>query len=317
MIPGFAAAKDSAVLRAVASRSQERAELTASRHGIARAYGAYEALLADPEIEAVYLPLPNDQHTEWTLRCLDAGKHVLCDKPGALAYDDALRTARAADAAGLRLMEGFMYRHHPQHERIAEIVRSGEIGVIAHFAGDFTYPAAFDPTNIRWNAAQGGGALLDTGVYPLNAARFHFGDEPIAVSAVARRDAASGVDLHTVALLEWADGRTATIQGGFDQSFATRYALHGDRGAIRAERAFQVGEKGVTLEIQVGDDIRAETIPHVDQYGAEITHFSACVRDSALPLWPGEDGARQARVVEAVIRAARERRRVEIGEITG
>ena len=317
MSPGFRAASDSAELVAVASRSREKAEDVAQRHGAARAYGSYDALLADPDIEAVYLPLPNDQHCRWTLRALESGKHVLCDKPGALTYADAVRMADASRSAGLRLMEGFMYRHHPQHALVAEIVRAGEIGALVHFVGDFTYPAAYDSVNIRWNPAQGGGALLDTGVYPLNAARYFYQAEPVAVTAVSRRDPSTGVDLHTVLLMEWEDGRTATVQGAFDQVFTTRYELRGERGAITAERAFQSGEAGVRIHVRVGDETRVETLPHVDPYGLEIAHFSACVRDPAFTMTPGEDGTAQARVVEAALRSAREHRRVEIAEVTG
>jgi predicted dehydrogenase len=315
MAPGFAAAREAATLVAVASRSKDKAEATATRHNVGRAHGSYENLLADPDVEAVYIPLPNDQHCEWTLRALEAGKHVLCDKPGALTYADAVRMASAARAAGLRLMEGFMCRHHPQHARVAETVASGEVGEAVHFTGTFTYPAEYAPGAIRWSREHGGGALLDTGVYPINVARLLFGAEPIAVSAVAAWDEGTDVDRHTIALLEWADGRTASVMGGFDQAFTTRYEVRGRSGVVTAERAFQVGDAGVTLSIRVGDDTRTEHLPHVDQYGREIEHFSRCVRDPSLPLWPGEDGAAQARVVEAVIRSARERRRVALEEV--
>ena len=240
MVPAFGAVRDAATLLAVSSRSEEKARAVAARHGVARAYGSYDALLADRDIEAVYIPLPNDQHAEWTTRALRAGKHVLCDKPGALAFADAAQAAQLARSLNLRLMEGFMYRHHPQHTRITEIIAHGEIGTPTHFEATFAYPAPRDPANIRWNAAQGGGALLDTGVYALNAARLHFG-EPTAVSAVARIDMETGVDAHTLALLEWTDGRTACVQGAFDQTFLSAYEIRGDRGTVAAPRAFQVG----------------------------------------------------------------------------
>ena len=315
MVPGFRAVGESATLVAVASRSQEKAQAVAARHGIPRAYGSYEALLADTNIEAVYIPLPNDQHTEWTLRALQAGKHVLCDKPGALTLVDAVEAANLAQSLGLRLMEAFMYRHHPQHTRIAAIIASGEIGTPTHFESTFAYPAPRDEANIRWNPDQGGGALLDTGVYALNAARLHFG-EPVAVSAVARIDSVAGVDVHTIALLEEADERTACVQGSFDQIFASAYVIRGDRGSVICPRAFQVGEAGVTIVVRVGDDTRTEALSHVDQYALEIAHFSACVRDRMLPLAPGENGVAQARLVEAVRTAARERRRVLLAELS-
>lgn len=316
MAPAFLKAGN-AELIAIASRSREKAVAMAARHGIARPYDSYEALLADSEVEAVYVPLPNDLHAEWTIRALAAGKHVLCDKPAALTYGDAWRMAEAARAADRRLMEGFMCRHHPQHARIREIAYSGEIGEPVHFRGTFTYPAEGNTAGgIRWSRAHGGGALLDTGVYPVNAARLHFGpEEPVAVFAAAALDGASGVDRHSVATLEWADGRTASIEAGFDQVFTSRYEIAGRQGVVCAERAFQVGEAGVTITVRVGDDVRRETLPHFEQYALEIAHFGDCVRDPRKPLSPGEDGLLQARVVEALYRSLHEKRRIEVAEI--
>lgn len=314
MVPGFRAAEN-AELVAVASRSREKADATAARYEIPRAYDSYEALLADPEIEAVYIPLPNDLHAEWTIKALDAGKHVLCDKPAALSYADAVTMRYHAHKAGRRLMEGFMWRHHPQHARVAEILASGEIGSLVHFRGSFTYTAAPDPTNIRWKPEQGGGAFLDVGVYPCNAARLFFSLEPVAVSASSVLDPETGVDRHTVVLMEFADGRTAYALGGFDQPFTTRYEIIGSLGSITAERAFQVGDSGVTLTIRVGDDTRSESLPHVDQYEREIAHFSECIRNPEKPLLPAEDGVAQTRLVEAVRRALLLRRRVTLSEV--
>lgn len=315
MMPAFRAAANAEVV-ALGSRTQERAEACAARHGIGRAHGSYEALLADTEIEAVYIPLPNDLHAEWTLRALAAGKHVLCDKPAALRSDDAKRMAEAARAGGLRLMEGFMYRHHPQHARLAEIARSGEIGPVVHFRGTFTYPAdATHEATFRFRPEQGGGALMDVGVYPLNAARLHFASEPTAVSTTAVMDPDRGVDRHVVAVLEFPEGRTATVEGGFDQTFTIRYEVVGREGVAMTERAFQPGDNPVTLIVRKGDEIRTEQIPAANHYVREIEHFGACVRDSARPLWPGEAGVAQARAVEATQRALREKRRVEINEV--
>jgi len=311
MIPGFAAATADATLLAVASRSLERAQSVAAKHGIPRAYGSYDDLLADPEIEAVYLPLPNDQHAPWAIRAFAAGKHVLCDKPLALSLTDAEAMAQAADAAGLRLQEGFMYRHHPQHGRVREIIESGEIGEAVHFRGAFTYTANFDAPNIRFNTEQGGGALLDVGVYPLNAARWFFG-EPVAVTAASRSQPESGIDLHTTVLLEWADGRTGTIIGGFDQPFTTRYEIIGTKGSVAVERAFQIGETGVALTVRIGDTERSERFAHTDQYGLEIADFSRCIRDGTKPLAPGENGVAQTRVTDTVRLSARENRRVRV-----
>ena len=316
MVPAFAAANNS-TLAAVASRSQEKAEMIAAKHGIPRAYGSYQALLDDSTIDAVYIPLPNDLHRKWTLRALQAGKHVLCDKPAALSYADARGMATAATSAGLRLQEGFMYRHHPQHTRLGEIVVSGEIGEPVHIHGSCTYLADLSHrANIRWNLEQGGGALLDVGVYPVNAARLYFRAEPVAVFATATLDEETGVDLHTSAVMEFPGGRTATIVGGFDQAFATRLEIVGSKGIVTCGRAFQVGENGVQLSVTVQDTVRTESFPHSDQYADEVAHFVDCIRDPQKTLRPGEDGAAQARVTEALCRSAREKRRVLVEEIT-
>ncbi len=316
MVPAFAQAGNAQVV-AVASRSLDKANEAARKHGIPAAFGSYQELLDSPDVEAVYIPLPNDLHAEWTLAALARGKHVLCDKPAALCFADATRMASAARAANLRLMEGFMFRHHPQHARIAEIVAASEIGNVAHFRGTFTYAAEErHRSTYRFNGAQGGGALSDVGVYPLNAARLHFGTEPIAVSTIAAFDASSGVDKRILVLGEWADGRTAAIEGGFDQTFTSRYEIAGDKGVVTTERAFQAGDGPITLLVRSGDDVRTETIPGANQYVREIEHFSACVRDAKKPLAPGENGAGQARVVEAVRRSLIERQRVEIAEVT-
>ncbi|MBC8101374.1 MAG: Gfo/Idh/MocA family oxidoreductase [Cytophagales bacterium] len=315
MVPAFSAAAGS-TLAAIASRSLEKAALMATRHGIPHAYGSYEALLEDPRIDAVYIPLPNDLHREWTLRALAAGKHVLCDKPAALSYADAAQMANAARQAGLRLQEGFMYRHHPQHLRLRERIACGEIGAPVHIHGACSYLAdRSNYDNIRWNPAQGGGALLDVGVYPVNAARLYFGAEPVAVYAAAALDAQTGVDLRTSAILEFSGDRVASIVGGFDQAFQTRLEIIGTGGIAVTERAFQVGDSGVTLSVRIGDSPHTEPFPHCDQYARQVEHFTDCLRDQAKSLWPGEDGAAQARVVEALRRSASEKRRVRIEEI--
>ena len=315
MVPAFAHAENAELL-AVASRNADTAREAAAQFGVPRAYGSYNDLLSDPDIEAVYLPLPNDLHAHWTLRALAAGKHVLCDKPVALTFADAQTMTRAAKSAGLRLMEGFMCRFHKQHERVREIIVSGEIGNAAHFDGAFTYPADKSAGGIRWQAAQnGGGAFWDVGVYPVNMARFFWG-EPAEVFAVSHFDPATQADLHTVVVLEWDDGKTASIRCGFDQAFASRYEISGSGGTIRAERAFQIGESGVNIIITPNNgEPRTEFWPHTDCWAEEIRHFGACVREAARDLFPGESGLEQARVCEAIAISAREKRRVEVCEI--
>ncbi len=299
---------------AVASRDSAKASDVALRHGIPKAYGSYEALLADDSIDAVYVPLPNDIHVEWTLAALSAGKHVLCDKPLSLDVQGALRCAESAARSGKRLMEGFMYRHHLQHRRVREWIHSGAIGEVVRFSAVFSYPATADHAGIRWNPAQGGGSFLDVGVYAVDAARLILEAEPVSVGAFATIDDVTGVDVHADGVLQFPGGRTATFSCGFDQAFCSRYEVVGREGVVTAERAFQVGESGVRLRIRSGgSDVESvEEFPHVNQWALEVEHFSACVLDSDKSLEPGEDGVAQAMAVDAVRRSIETSSPVEI-----
>jgi D-xylose 1-dehydrogenase (NADP+, D-xylono-1,5-lactone-forming) len=303
MAPGFAHA-DNADLVAIASRDIAKAETTAARHGIPIAYGSYDELLADATLDAVFIPLPNSEHFAWAEKALNAGKHVLCDKPLTMTHHEATELFALAESQSLRLMEGFMYRHHPQHAVVHEALRDGRIGKLQHFRGVFAYLAVPDESNIRWQPALGGGALLDVGVYPVNAARWFFGEEPHAVYATGRQ-IANQVDFQVSALLEFSEGRTASILSSFGQPFCSQYEVIGSTGTIFVERAFQVGEKGVMVRLRPdnGAEEILATFPHIDHYAAEIQHFSACVLDPTHPLHPGENGVAQARVVEALRRS--------------
>jgi D-xylose 1-dehydrogenase (NADP+, D-xylono-1,5-lactone-forming) len=298
MVPGFALAENAQLL-AVASRSGEKARVTAEKHGIPKFYGSYETLLEDPDIEAVFIPLPNDAHAEWTRKALRAGKHVLCDKPLALTRADAEAGAALARESDLRLMEGFMYRFHPQHARVHEIVRSGAIGTPVRFEASFCYPSARDLTNIRYQKERAGGALLDVGVYGINAARWFLG-EPDDVHVFSQTDPECGIDTASLISLKFASGGLASVACSFGEAFSSTYAVIGTEGRVTAERGFQVGESGVALRIRAhnADTETIETFPHLDQYALEIQHFAACIQNPEKPLEPGEDGVLQARVVE-------------------
>lgn len=300
MVPGFTSAPN-AELIAVASRTEDKAKATAEKHGIPRAYGSYEALLEDPELDAIFIPLPNDLHAEWTQKALKAGKHVLCDKPLALSVEDAEAGAALARANGLRLMEGFMFRHHPQHARIHALIAAGLIGTTTRFEASFCYPAARDLTNIRYQAERGGGALLDVGVYGINAARWYFG-EPDGGHVFSKFDEEAEVDTASLISLHFPGNELASIACSFGEAFSSTYTVIGSEGRITADRGFQIGEKGVAIRIRAhnSDDETVETFPHLDQYALEIEHFSACVQDSSKLLEPGEDGVAQARIIEAL-----------------
>ena len=200
---------------AIASRSLGRAEAVARTLGIPKAYASYAALLADSDIEAVYIPLPNFMHLEWVLAAAAAGKHILCEKPMAITAADAQLMVGAAEAAGVVLVEAFMYGNHPRYDRLHEIVRSGEIGDVRAISGTFTFNASDESGLTAFAGHPGGGAVYDVGCYVIHAARQLLGTEPLAVTANAQISAQHGsIDMMTCALVEFPDDVSLLLQCG-------------------------------------------------------------------------------------------------------
>ena len=312
MLPAFAASEHN-ILTGLASRDYAKAKSVAAANGIPHAFGDYDALLASPDIDAVYIPLPNDIHAEFTERALLAGKHVLCDKPFTLNSDDSKRCAALATERGLRLMEGFMYRHHPQHVFVQGLIQRGDIGALMRIDSTFCYTATIEHAGIRWNPAQGGGALWDVGVYGINLARMYMG-EPSGVYTRLAMHAETGVDIHNTVVLDYADGRHAILHSGFDQAFASTATLTGTLGSITLERAYQVGEAGirVTYRSHGRDELHTMEFPYINQWQRELDDFAISIRIPGNPLVGGEDGVAQSIVMDAVIRSAQSGQREEI-----
>ncbi|MEO8131550.1 MAG: Gfo/Idh/MocA family oxidoreductase, partial [Bryobacteraceae bacterium] len=225
-----------AEVTAIASRSLAKAQAAAERLGIAKAYGSYRELLADPDIDAIYNPLPNHLHVPWSIKAAEAGKHVLCEKPIALSAAQALELLEARDRTGVRIGEAFMVRCHPQWLRARAIVQSGEIGELRTMLGAFSYFNR-DPGNIRNNPKIGGGGLMDIGCYPITMSRFLFGEEPTRVAAVMELDPNMGTDRLTSAILHFPAGQavfTCSTQAVPYQTFQ----ILGSRGRIELEIPF-------------------------------------------------------------------------------
>ena len=199
-------------LRAIASRSRQKAAEAAQFLGIPKSYGSYEELLADKEIEAVYIPLPNHMHAEWVRKAADAGKHVLCEKPFALDAREAEQAIHHAESKGGLVMEAFMYRFHPQWKRAREIIRSGEIGDVHTIHTIFSFMLT-DPTNIRNILSAGGGAIPDIGCYAVSSARFLLGREPLRVMSLVHRDPKLKTDILTSAILDFGTTRSVFTVG--------------------------------------------------------------------------------------------------------
>jgi predicted dehydrogenase len=291
---------------AIGSRDGDRARTTARDLGIPRPYGSYEELLDDPDVEAVYIPLPNHMHLEWTLKAADAGKHVLCEKPLAITASDATTMVEHCRAAGVTLMEAFMYRLHPMWQRVRSLIDDGAIGELWGVQAWFSY-INLDPANIRNVADFGGGAVLDIGCYPINVARWLFDAEPVTVSAAVRRDPVFGTDVLTSALLDFG-GRHATFTCSTQVEPDQRVHLFGTEGRLLVEIPFNIPPDRPTRILRVrGGNPPVEPatevieIPAADQYAAQGDAFSAAIRAGGPPPTPPEDAIANLRVIEQIL----------------
>ena len=295
---------------ALASREETRAAEAARSLGIARSYGSYEALLADPDVDAIYISLPNRLHREWTLRCAAAGKHVLCEKPVAQRTEVAQEMTDACRRAGVVLMEAFMYRHHPQQQRVQALLAEGVIGDPKLIRASFCFYMRNPQGNIRVNQQLEGGALMDVGCYTVNVSRLLFQAEPIEVTAFQLVPPQFGVDTTFTALLRFPGERLAVLDSSFDIGSGGQYEVSGPEGSIRIDRAFTPGDADVTVHIAAKGH-QDETIAGINQYALEIDHFVDSVRAGRL-LPPAEDGVANTRVIEALYRSAATGRAVAV-----
>jgi len=306
-----AAADSDHELLAVASRDRERAEALAEAFDVPRAYGSYADLLADDDLDAVYVPLPNGLHAEWTKRAADAGLHVLCEKPLGVDADQAREMADYCEAAGVTLMEAFMYRYHPRTERAAAVVAS-ELGEVRSVSATFQFPLRGRPDDIRLNPDLAGGSLMDVGCYAVSAARLFCG-EPTAAYATATDTRDAGVDTALAGILEFDDGVTARVSAGFDTEDVQRYRVETTDGTLEAREAFVPrGDDGVELAYAVGDRTATERFDPTDQYRLELEAFAEAVASGEPPRTDGDEAVRTMRAIDALAESADTGRRVTI-----
>lgn len=292
---------DRGVLAAIASTTPGKGEAMAAPYG-ARVHATYDALLADPEIDAVYIPLPNGDHVEWTAKCLEAGKHVLCEKPIALKAAEIDGLIALRDRTGLVAAEAFMVTHHPQWLRVRDMLAAGAIGRLRHVQGSFSF-FNDDPANIRNQASLGGGALRDIGVYPCVTTRFVTGAEP--VSATAEIDWDAGIDA------------TARVRAAFPDFHLDFYVsmrmagrqlmtFHGDTGWLTVHAGFNAGAYGdEVLELRASDSaLVLERFPRADQYRAQADAFNASVLDGAPFACPLEFSRGNQAMIDMIYAAA-------------
>ena len=307
VIPGIARAPRCRIV-AIASRDEALARGVAAGAGIPRAHGSYEALLADPEVDAVYIPLPNHLHAEWAIAAANAGKHVLCEKPLALTAADAERMIAAAEAAGVRLMEAFMYRLHPSWVATRELIALGRIGRLVAIQSWFSY-FNDDAANIRNVAAFGGGALYDIGCYCVNLSRMLFGEEPTRVDASIQRDPVSDVDTLTSGVLEFPAG-VATFTCSTRAEDDQRVHIYGSDGRISIEIPFNIPpDRPTHVFVTSGGDPPVNpaterlTFETADPYSVEAAAFASAVLDGGQVPVPPADAVSNLRVIERLFEA--------------
>ncbi len=304
VIPGMQKGAYSEI-SAIASRDKRKAEDAAGKLGIAKAYGSYEELLRDGEIEAVYNPLPNHLHVPWSAKAAEAGKHVLCEKPISLNVAEAKGLLAVRDRTGVKIGEAFMVKTHPQWLRTREIVRSGSIGDLRAIAGVFSYFNR-NPDNVRHKVEWGGGGLMDIGCYPITMSRFIFGEEPIRVVGLLERDPDFGTDRLASAIMEFPSGQsifTCSTQTAYFQ----RMHFLGTSGRVEIEIPWNAPNDR-PCRIFVGDQMggapKVEEFPIVDQYTIQGDEFSRAIRGEREVPAPLEDAIKNMAVIEAIFKAA-------------
>lgn len=303
VIPAMQRGERSEVV-AVASRDPDRARRAASALGVPRAYGSYEELLADPEIEAIYNPLPNHLHLPWSVAAAEAGKHVLCEKPVGLNAAEARALLEARDRTGVKIQEAFMVRTHPQWTATRDLINSGRIGELRAVTCVFSYFNR-DAADIRNQAAMGGGALMDIGCYPVNLSRFVFGAEPRRVFGHAERDPEWRVDRLTSAILDFGSAHS-TFTCSTQLAPYQRMQFFGTRGRVEVEVPFNAPNDRPTRILVAEDGGRVEwcEFPVCDQYTIQGDLFSRSVRENTEQPVPLEDALANMAVIDAVFRSA-------------
>lgn len=291
-------------LMAIASRDAETARSVAEEGKIPTHYDSYQALLDDERIEAVYNPLPNSLHKEWTIRAAEKGKHILCEKPLALNAEECREMEAAAEANGVKLLEAFMYRFHPRTENVLELVQRGLVGPLTQIRSSFTFPLT-RPDNIRWDAELGGGALMDVGCYCVNVSRTMAGREPLEVRAMANFGD-TGVDKQMAGSLRFEDGLLAHFDCALTMDRNEVYQLVGTEGHLRVMEAFLPGTGDTVIEhFDLENNLTNIEVGGGDEYRLMVEHFADCVLNDQPVRYSAEEAALNMKVIEALYESAR------------
>jgi xylose dehydrogenase (NAD/NADP) len=310
VLPAFAGSRRSQ-LAAVASRDLRKAQVFAAEWNISDVYGSYEALLADPNIDVIYNPLPNHMHAEWTIRAVQAGKHVLCEKPLALTVDEVDQIRAAAQAAGVVVSEAFMYRHHPMTLQVREWLASGLLGEIRYVRGSFTFMLD-RPGDIRLQPEMGGGSLWDIGCYPASYAAMVMGAAPVEVTGWQRLGP-TGVDLSFSGQLRYASGGLAQIFSSFELPYQTGMEIRGALGSIFVPVPFNPKTEQTQLTVKLGEQEKLHTFQARFLYHGEIEDMEAAVLDGRPQRLPLAESRSFIATLSALYQSAKNGRAVMVG----
>ena len=297
-LPAAQAAANSQVV-AIASRDQAKADKSAGEHGTAKAYGSYQALLHDPDIDAVINPLPNSMHCEWSIKAAQAGKHILCEKPLSVTVDESRKMIDAAKHNGVLLVEAFTHRLNPQLQCARRLVQQGEIGEVKLARAELTFSIRNWQGDVRAQADLGGGALLDAGCYCVSAVRFVLNAEPVAAQAF--QHVRNGVDATLSGLLRFPGDSVAHIVTGMEEPFRCVLEVVGSHGAITVPNMF---DECADVHIAIGNDERVERFSGPDRFQVQLERFSVCILQGKEPEFPPEDGLKNVAALQALKQAA-------------
>ncbi|GAX91687.1 Gfo/Idh/MocA family protein [Effusibacillus lacus] len=311
LIPAIHRAVNAEVV-AIASGSGQ-AQSAAERLEIPKFYDSYQSLLDDSEIDAVYIPLPNHLHREWTSQAARAKKHVLCEKPAALNTREVREILDECGKSNVLFMEAFMYRFHPQHQKVKDLIQDGVIGGVKLMRASFSFFMENREGNIRLASEMGGGAVYDIGCYCINSIRYILGREPVSVRAFGEIE--NGVDTDARAILNFANGIHAIFDCSFNMAMRNEYEVVGTKGTIRVPQAFRPDIHGGRGIIEIHQELAKKEIAIVaNQYQQEVEHFSNCVLSGQQPEYSGENTLKNMKVIDAVLQAIKTGEEVAIDE---
>lgn len=299
----------------IGSRDPETARTYTKEYG-SISFGTYDEVITHPDIDAVYISLPNTLHEKWTIKAARAGKHVWCEKPAALLYKSAQKMVRVARDNNVRLIEGFSFLFHPQHAKVLSIINEGVLGKILSFEGTFIYPKP-EKGNIRLDPALGGGSYTDAAVYPIRASRMIFREEPVSISCNLTIDPNIGVDVKASIELIYANARTARISSGFGDDYQSNYSVNGSLARLSMERAYAVPpDREVHIYLENPDSVKNIAVPPANQFTLLINDFcTQIILGINSKKRYEQDLLLQARILEAGIRSHTENRVVQLCEI--